>query len=526
MANLLSTNFAGGVFEKAVTTTTTEAVTTTPIIGTPVGSPSSNGQQTHASTYTTSGKYVIAYQDTSDPNSQYGKGKAVVVTGAGTDVTYGTIVTVDSSNDFGSGCGLGYDQTNDKVLIAYGTDNNHGHNMIVATVTGTSLTFGSAVGFDSGSTPEDGAVRPQSIVWDDQNDRLVMAYEDDDRDGAARIVTISGTVPTAHTVAEFTSGRAVDICMTYVGGGQVVVAWVAASGGALYMRPGTITGGGTNTITWGVTSISLGNVAGTPNKITIAYDEQNDKVVLFAVISSANTRGRYIAGTVTGTGASAAITFSGGVEFETDGSCITLSAIYHAAAQKILVTYRTTANSGNLTGILATYQQDIGSQVIYTFGSPFQLYASSTGARAVATSYDSDNKKILIDDESNDQVGIVDLLDSTLTLDLSTGSYFTADLQSGGTSSIRNIVTSNVNAVAPKTLTFNLKIIQGSYPRQFLWSGSALTKFKWQKYWLPGTGWVHRPTTSTANDAVDVYSFTTYDNGTTWYSSIVSQDIK
>ena len=52
------------------------------------------------------------------------------------------------------------------------------------------------------------------------------------------------------------------------------------------------------------------------------------------------------------------------------------------------------------------------------------------------------------------------------------------------------------------------------------------SKFKWQKYWKPGTGWVHRPTLSTTNDAVDVYSFTTYDNGTTWYAEAEGQDIK
>jgi hypothetical protein len=112
-----------------------------------------------------------------------------------------------------------------------------------------------------------------------------------------------------------------------------------------------------------------------------------------------------------------------------------------------------------------------------------------------------------------------------LTLDLTTGNYFTADLQSNGTSNI-DTITVVPGAVAPKTFTFNLKVTQGSVPRQFKWNGSALTKFKWQRYWLPGTGWVHRPTNTLANDAVDVYSFTTYDNGTTWYATIVGQDIK
>ena len=111
---------------------------------------------------------------------------------------------------------------------------------------------------------------------------------------------------------------------------------------------------------------------------------------------------------------------------------------------------------------------------------------------------------------------------TTVTVDLATGSFFVLDLQ-GASGTIATFTISNVSAAAPKMVTFNTKVIQGSTARQFNWAG--LTTHKWQKYWLPGTGWVHRPTISATNDAVDVYSFTTYDNGTSWYASIVGQNI-
>ena len=110
---------------------------------------------------------------------------------------------------------------------------------------------------------------------------------------------------------------------------------------------------------------------------------------------------------------------------------------------------------------------------------------------------------------------------TTVTVDLATGSFFVLDLQ-GASGTIATFTISNVAAYG-KMVTFNTKVIQGSTARQFNWAG--LTTHKWPSYWKPGTGQVFRPTISTTNDAVDVYSFTTYDNGTTWYATIVGQNI-
>jgi hypothetical protein len=110
---------------------------------------------------------------------------------------------------------------------------------------------------------------------------------------------------------------------------------------------------------------------------------------------------------------------------------------------------------------------------------------------------------------------------TTVTVDLATGSFFILDLQ-GASGTIATFTISSVAAYG-KMVTFNTKVIQGSTARQFNWAG--LTTHKWPSYWKPGTGQVFRPTISTTNDAVDVYSFTTYDNGTSWYSSIVGQNI-
>ena len=61
---------------------------------------------------------------------------------------------------------------------------------------------------------------------------------------------------------------------------------------------------------------------------------------------------------------------------------------------------------------------------------------------------------------------------------------------------------------------FIVKVIQGSTDREFNWGG--LTAFKWPA--------ATAPTLTTGNDKVDILSFTTYDNGTTWYGQLVGQD--
>ena len=106
--------------------------------------------------------------------------------------------------------------------------------------------------------------------------------------------------------------------------------------------------------------------------------------------------------------------------------------------------------------------------------------------------------------------------------DTTGGNHFSYDLQVL-IGLVGNFTVTGTTA-APETTTFILKIIQGSPAKQIAWAD--FTNIKWPRYWDPSVGWVHRPTLSTTNDAVDVYSFTTYDNGTTWYATIVGQDIK
>ncbi|MDP6584989.1 MAG: hypothetical protein QF535_10050 [Anaerolineales bacterium] len=108
--------------------------------------------------------------------------------------------------------------------------------------------------------------------------------------------------------------------------------------------------------------------------------------------------------------------------------------------------------------------------------------------------------------------GTVATAGTTLTLDLSTGSSFEVDMES---------YTNNIDTltVLNKTDTnhnrsFLLQVTQHTGSLNFTWSSINNVK------WPGGTA----PTLTTTNDKKDIYSFTTWDNGTTWYARIIGQN--
>jgi hypothetical protein len=102
---------------------------------------------------------------------------------------------------------------------------------------------------------------------------------------------------------------------------------------------------------------------------------------------------------------------------------------------------------------------------------------------------------------------------TTVSIDISTANFFQLDLQSAS----GNIATFTIAGVKSGYVnSFVLKITQGSTARDFAWG--SLTAFKWPN----GTA----PSLTLTTDAVDILSFTTYDNGTTWYGGLVGVDFQ
>lgn len=93
---------------------------------------------------TANDKFVVAYKDAG--NSNYGT--AAVGTLSGTTITWGTAVVFESSGT-GDNSAVTYDPVQERVLVFYGASGTYAK---VGTVSGTSISFGSRLTVDSGSS--------------------------------------------------------------------------------------------------------------------------------------------------------------------------------------------------------------------------------------------------------------------------------------------------------------------------------------------------------------------------------------
>ena len=135
--------------------------------GTPAVFESANANYISAIYDSTNEKVVIIYQDVG--NSYYGT--AVVGTVSGASISFGSPVVFESASTYY--ISSTYDSTNGKVVIAYTDNGNSSYGTaIVGTVSGTSISFGTPVVFESASTAY------TTSTFDSTNGKVVIAYRD------------------------------------------------------------------------------------------------------------------------------------------------------------------------------------------------------------------------------------------------------------------------------------------------------------------------------------------------------------
>jgi len=339
-------------------------------------------------------KVVIVYRD--NGNSDYGT--AIVGTVSGTSISFGSPVVFESATT--TYISATYDSTNSKVVIAYRDEGNSNRGTaIVGTVSGTSISFGSPAVFETGSTQH------TSAVYDSDNGKVVIAYQDvaNSNYGTAVVGTVSGTSISFGTPVVFESAESSYFSTTYDSvNGRVVVAY-RDDGNSNYgtARVGTVSG----------TSISFGSDAvfeqSSTLNISATYDSTNRRVVIAYQDSNNSNRGTAIVGAVSGT----SISFGTAVPFET-GTTVFISATYDSTNSKVVIAYRDNDNSNYGTAVVGTVS---GESI--SFNSPF-VYESATTLYPSAT-FDSGNGKVVIayGDSGNSSYGTAVVVDS--------GSYLT-----------------------------------------------------------------------------------------------------
>jgi hypothetical protein len=122
--------------------------------------------------------------------------QAAVATISGTSVSFGSLASFGGTND--KGLAMAYDTNADKVVISYKDGSNSDGQSVVGTVSGTSISFGSEVTFESSSIDE-----YQDIAYDASAQKVVIAYLAAGDVGKAIVGTVSGTSISYGTAATY-----------------------------------------------------------------------------------------------------------------------------------------------------------------------------------------------------------------------------------------------------------------------------------------------------------------------------------
>ena len=326
------------------------------------------------STYdSTNNKVVIAYSD--GGNSAYGT--AVVGTVSGTSISFGTVVVFDSVNC--ANIDLTYDSTNERVVIAY-TDNSTSYGTaIVGTVSGTSISFGTKVVFEADATYEQ-----MSIIFDSTNNKVVIAYKDNANSnyGTSIVGTVSGTSISFGTAEVFESALIRQISAVYDSTNERVVIAYADRGNSDYGTAivGTVSG---TSITYGTAVVFESALT---SYISSIHDSTNNKVVITYSDGGNSYHGTAIVGTVSGT----SISFGTAVVFES-AETYYLTATYDSTNNQVVIAYKDDGNSGYCTSIVGTVS---GTSI--SFGTAFVIVSNSTFTTGIYSTYDSTNNKVVI----------------------------------------------------------------------------------------------------------------------------------
>jgi len=152
-----------------------------------------------------------------------------------------------------------------------------------------------------------------------------------------------------------------------------------------------------------------------------------------------------------------------------------------------------------------------------------KLQNSSTDVFVVDNSGDVTVKQnLFIEKNILERKGTTVINGNTLTIDLATGSHFEVELD-GLTQNIEYFLINNTNSTANTISSFYMKVIQGTVDRTFIWSGMA--NIKWPTNFGDGSlSGIDPPIITSGNNKEDLFKFTSYDNGSTWYASIIGMD--
>jgi|DEB0MinimDraft_6_1074348.scaffolds.fasta_scaffold01361_5 hypothetical protein len=316
-------------------------------------------------------KIVVAYRDEGDST-----GKAVVGTVSGSTISFGSPVTFRAADV--QYVTAAFDSNANKVVISYRDNGNSTYGTaIVGTVSGTSISFGTAVVFLTAAT------QWPTITFDSTNNKIVIAYyywTGSANQGTAIVGTVSGTSISFGAGVAMASSIPTQTGIIYDSTSKKIIVAYRDAGNSDYGTAivGTVSG----------TSISFGSAtvfeSANVGYISLTHDYTSNKVVISYNDVANSSYGTAIVGTVSGT----SISFGTAVVFESASTQYT-SCVYFPQGNVNVIAYRDQGNSYYGTVITGTVS---GTSI--SFGAPTVF--KTTQSDYISMALDSTNNKMLI----------------------------------------------------------------------------------------------------------------------------------
>ena len=330
-------------------------------------------------------------------NSGSGPGKALVATVSGTDITFGNNVEWSAGNGV-SHFNATFDSSNNKVVIVF-SDSGDSYKLkaVVGTVSGTSISFGSV------ATVFNGQVYRSFVTFDSNSNKVVVAFEDySGSAGKAVVGTVSGTSISFGTAATFNSSGTNYIGATFDSSNNKVVICYRDDGNNNYGTAivGTVSG----------TSISFGsetvyNSSGSYyNRAT--FDSNSNKVVIVYADANDSYDGEAVVGTVSGT----SISFGSSADFQTVGNVTNTDCVFDSAANRIIVTYEDGGESGAGAVVIGNVS---GSSI--SFGSKTLFDSENQGNYPGPIFLNNRGLLVYYDDNDYAKAQVIDNVETNIT---------------------------------------------------------------------------------------------------------------
>ena len=321
-------------------------------------------------------KILVAYADV--PSSGQITGQSNVATISGTSISFGSQDEWEPQRPLLTS--MAYDETANKFVIAYNNQNETGHGyMIVGTMSGTDMTYGSDVKYEANS------IKDLVVGYDpSQGKCYIMSYNGSNADLRMETITISGTTPSNSTfVVDSTEPGDQFMGTAYDSdNGLVVVTYAHDHDAANYDDL--------------LTSVVQAADGYQPGNYKVAYDTANDYVVIMFYFNpsvyiravSHNTGN----GTYTAVGAKTILNAGNIISYRSD-------IVYDPDTNRVVVAYMDNTNSDYMTsnvvqlgGTAAAPTVTIGSDVVIDSGD---------GSQIAALTYDTTNNKVFLAYDNN-----------------------------------------------------------------------------------------------------------------------------